>query len=77
MTKLLTLSKYLQLTSLQTVLSVLHYNKKVTGFKSLRINYLEINHVASKCQIDFWTKLSRKGLKQKKRTSPSNLTYLK
>ena len=27
--------------------------------------------------MDFWTKLEKKGLKQKERISPSNVTYLK
>ena len=34
--------------------------RKATGFKSLRLNYWEINQATSKCQIDFWTKLAKK-----------------
>ena len=33
---------------------------KATGFKSLRLNYWEINQATSKCQIDFWTKIAKK-----------------
>ena len=35
-----------------------YYNKtrKATGFKSLRVNYWEINHVKSKCHMDFLDK---------------------
>ena len=34
--------------------------RKATGFKSLRLNYWEINQATSKCQIDFWGKLAKK-----------------
>ena len=34
-------------------LSSFHWNKKVTGFKSLRVNYWEINQVTPKCKVDF------------------------
>ena len=34
--------------------------RKATGFKSLRLNYWEINQATLKCQIDFWTKLAKK-----------------
>ena len=37
--------------------------RKATGFKSLRLKYWEINQATPKCQIDFWTKLAKKGLK--------------
>ena len=37
--------------------------RKATGFKSLRLTYWEINRTTPKCQIDFWTKLSKKGIK--------------
>ena len=35
--------------------------RKATGFKSLRLKYWEIHQVTPKCQIDFWTKLAKKG----------------
>ena len=34
--------------------------RKATGFKSLRLNFWEINQATSKCQIDFWGKLAKK-----------------
>ena len=37
--------------------------RKGTGFKSLRLEYWEINQAAPKCQINYWTKLAKKGLK--------------
>ena len=43
--------------------------RKATGFKSLRVNCWEINQVASKCEHNFWIKLVKKGLNQKKWTS--------
>ena len=36
---------------------------KATGFKSLRVNYREINQVTSKCQMDFLDTTCKKGLK--------------
>ena len=33
--------------------------RKTTGFKSLRLNYWEINLATSKFQTDFWTKLAK------------------
>ena len=36
------------------------------GFRSLQVNYLEINQAKSKCQQIFWIKLAKKVLKQKK-----------
>ena len=49
--------------------------RKGTGFKSLRLEYWEINQAAPKCQINYWTKLAKKGLKQKKSTSIQNFAY--
>lgn len=40
--------------------------KKITGFKSSRVNCWEINQVTTKYQMNFWTKLAKNGLKQKK-----------
>ena len=37
--------------------------RKATDFKSLRLNYWEINQARSNHQTDFWTKLAKKGLK--------------
>ena len=34
--------------------------RKGTGFKSLRLEYWEINQAAPKCQINYWTKLAKK-----------------
>ena len=44
-----------------------HETRKTTGFKCLRTNCWEINQVTSKCQVDFWDKTFKKGLKQKKK----------
>ena len=51
--------------------------RKATGFKSLPINRQEVDQVTSNAKQIFWTKLAIKGLKQKKRTSPSNFANLK
>ena len=48
--------------------------RKATGLKSLQINCWVINQEASKCQMGILDKTFKKGLKQKKRTSPSNFT---
>ena len=42
------------------------WQEKDIVFKSLRINYWEINQVTSKCQIDILDETSKKDLKQKK-----------
>ena len=34
--------------------------RKVTVFKSLRVNYWEINQLTSKCQMELLEKISRK-----------------
>ena len=47
--------------------------KKVTGFKSLRINYWEINQLTSKYQMNFLGKTYKKV--HKKETSPPKFTY--
>ena len=33
--------------------------RKTTGFKTLQLNYWEINHATSKCQTDVWTKFAK------------------
>ena len=33
--------------------------RKASGFKSLRLNFWDINQATSKCQSDFWTKLAK------------------
>ena len=52
--------------------------RKATSFKSLRLNYCEINQVTPTFQIGFLDETcKKKGLKQKKWTIPSNFTYSK
>ena len=47
--------------------SLAEYNKKkAIGFKSHRVNYWEINQVASKCQMDFLNKTYKKASATKK-----------
>ena len=40
--------------------------RKATSFKSLRLNYCEINQVTPTFQIGFWTKLAKKRSKTEK-----------
>ena len=49
--------------------------KKATGFKSLRINYWEINQLTSKYQMNFLGKTCKKGIYIKRKTSPPKFTY--
>ena len=42
-----------------------HKTRKATAFKSLRLDYWEINQATSKCQIDFRTKLAKRVKKKK------------
>ena len=58
--------KHIWLKSFKAQMSKLIYNKKATGFKSLRINYWKINQVTLKCQTDFLYKTCKRGLTQKK-----------
>ena len=39
---------------------------KVTGLKSLRLNYREINQITSKCQMDFFDKTCKNRSKPEK-----------
>ena len=49
--------------------------REANGFKSLRINYWEINQVISKCQMDFLDKTFKKRSKTEKSPPSSNFTY--
>ena len=54
------LLRFIKFSNSTAMENIWNSTSKATGFKSLRLNYWEIDQATSKWQIDFWTKIAKK-----------------